>query len=56
MFGDKTILQPEMVITVDDSVTEKKTFLVQVGDIFTVTGNGYEPLTDYAKNLDNVVC
>jgi len=56
VFGDKTILQPGMVLTVDGSVSEKKTFLAQVGDSFTVAGNGYEPLTEFAKDLENVVC
>ena len=55
MFGDKTILQPGMALTVDGSVSEKKTFLAQVGDSFTVMGNGYEPLTEFAKDLEDVV-
>ena len=56
MFGDKTILQPGMVLTVDGSVSEKKTFLAQLGDSFIVTEYGYEPLTKFAKDLEDVVC
>ena len=56
VFGDKTILQPGMVLAVDDSVSVKKTFLTQLGDRFIVTGNGYEPLSEFAKDLDDVVC
>ena len=56
VFGDKTILQPGMVLAVDDSVSVKKTFRAQVGDRFIVTGNGYEPLSEFAKDLEDVVC
>ena len=55
MFGDKTILQPGMVLAVDDSVSVKKTFLAQLGDRFIVKGNGYEPLSEFAKDLEDVV-
>ena len=51
VFGDKTILQPGMVLAVDGSVSEEKTFQAQVGDSFIVTGNGYRPLTEFAKDL-----
>ena len=56
VFGDKTILQHEMVLAVDGSVSVKKTFRAQVGDSFIVTENGYEPLTEFAKDLEDVVC
>jgi len=56
VFGDKTILQPGMVLAVDDSVSVKKTFRAQVGDRLIVTGNGYEPLSEFAKDLEDVVC
>ena len=56
VFGDKTILQPGMVFAVDDSVSVKKTFRAQLGDRFIVTGNGYEPLSEFAKDLEDVVC
>jgi Xaa-Pro aminopeptidase len=56
VFGDKTFLQPGMVLAVDGSVSVKKTFRVQVGDSFIVIEKGYEPLTEFAKDLDDVVC
>ena len=56
VFGDNTILQPGMVLTVDGSVREKKTFLAQLGDKIIVTENGFEPLTVFAKDLKDVVC
>ena len=56
MFGDKTFLQPGMVLAVDGSVSVKKTFRAQVGDSFIVTENGYETLTEFAKDLEDVVC
>ena len=56
VFGDKTILQPGMVLAVDGSVSEKKTFQAQVGDSFIVTEKGYEPLTKFVKDLEDVVC
>ena len=56
VFGDKTILQPGMVLAVDGSVSVKKTFRAQVGDSFILTENGYEPLTEFAKDLEDVVC
>ena len=56
VFGNKTILQPGMVLAVDGSVSVKKTFRAQVGDSFILTENGYEPLTEFAKDLEDVVC
>jgi len=56
VFGDKTILQPGMVLAIDDSVNMKKTFLAQLGDRFIVTENGYEPLSEFTKDLEDVVC
>ena len=56
VFGDKTILQPGMAHAVDGSVSVKKTFRAQVGVSFIVTENGYEPLTEFAKDLEDVVC
>jgi len=56
VFGDKTILQPGMVLAGDGSVSVKKTFRAQVGDSFILTENGYEPLTEFAKDLEDVVC
>ena len=45
-----------MVLAVDGSVSVKKTFWAQVGDSFIVTENGYERLTEFAKDLEDVVC
>ena len=56
MFGDKTILQPGMVFAVDDSVSVKKTFRAQSGESFIVTEKGYDPLTKFVKDLEDVVC
>ena len=55
VYGDKTILQPGMVLAVDGSVTLAKTFRAQVGDSFIVTQDGYERITDHPKALDEVV-
>lgn len=52
--GDTTILQPGMVLAVDGSVTVK-TFRAQIGDSFIITEDGYEPLTDHPKTLDQLV-
>ena len=51
-----SILQPGMVLAVDDSVSVKKTFWTQVGDRFIVTEKGYDPLTKFVKDLEDVVC
>ena len=53
--GDKTVLQPGMVLTVDGSVSIAKTFRAQVGDSFIVTEDGYEELTSHPKALEDVV-
>jgi hypothetical protein len=45
-----------MVLAVDGSVSEKKTFQAQVRDSFIVTEKGYEPLTKFVKDLEDVVC
>lgn len=52
--GDKTILQPGMVLAVDGSVTVD-TFRAQVGDSFIITDDGWEPLTDHPKAVDDVI-
>ena len=51
--GDKTILQPGMVLAVDGSVSVER-FRAQVGDSFIVTEDGYEALTDHPKSLDQI--
>jgi Xaa-Pro dipeptidase len=55
VFGDKTVLQPGMVLAVDGSVSVAKTFRAQVGDSFIVTEDGYEPLTWFAKDIEDVI-
>ena len=55
MFGDKTILQPGMVLAVDGYVSVKKTFRAQVDESFIVTEKGYEPLTKFSKDLEDLV-
>ena len=52
--GDTTILQPGMVLAVDGSVSTE-TFRAQVGDSFIVTENGWEPITDHPKTLEEVI-
>jgi Xaa-Pro aminopeptidase len=48
--GDKTILQPGMVLAVDGSVATD-TFRAQVGDSFIVTEDGYEQITHHPKSI-----
>jgi Xaa-Pro dipeptidase len=52
--GDTTILQPGMVLAVDGSVSVE-TFRAQVGDSFIITDDGYEPVTDHPKTIEEVV-
>jgi Xaa-Pro aminopeptidase len=53
--GDKTVLQPGMVLAVDGSVTVAKSFRAQVGDSFIVTQDGYEQITNHPKTLEDVI-
>lgn len=55
VFGDKTVLRPGMVLAVDGSVSVADYFRAQVGDSIVVTGDGYEPLTSFPKDLADVV-
>ncbi|MCP4327490.1 MAG: aminopeptidase P family protein [Alphaproteobacteria bacterium] len=55
VLGDKTVLRPGMVLAVDGSVSETKSFRAQVGDSFIITEDGYEQITDHAKALDDVI-
>ncbi len=55
VYGDETVLQPGMVLAVDGSVTEAKSFRAQVGDSFIVTEDGYEQITEHPKALDDVI-
>ncbi|MCP9483717.1 Xaa-Pro peptidase family protein [Shimia sp. CNT1-13L.2] len=52
--GDTTILQPGMVLAVDGSVATND-FRAQVGDSFIITEDGYEPLTNHPKTLEDVI-
>jgi len=52
--GDTTVLQPGMVLAVDGSVSVD-TFRAQVGDSFIITENGYEPVTDHPKSLEDII-
>ena len=52
--GDKTLLQPNMVLAVDGSVSTD-TFRAQVGDSFILTEDGYEAITAHPKSIDDVV-
>ncbi len=55
VFGDKTELQPGMVLAVDGSVSVAHRFRAQVGDSFVITEDGFDALTRYPKGLDDVV-
>jgi Xaa-Pro dipeptidase len=52
--GDKTILQPGMVLAVDGSVAIDS-FRAQVGDSFILNEHGYEQITHHSKSIDNIV-
>jgi len=53
--GDTTVIQPGMVLAVDGSVSQAKTFRAQVGDSVLVTADSWEPLTTFSKALEDVV-
>ena len=55
VFGDKTPLQPGMVLAVDGSVNVINFFRAQVGDSIIVSEDGYELLTAFPKSIDDVV-
>ncbi|MBT8437713.1 MAG: M24 family metallopeptidase, partial [Gammaproteobacteria bacterium] len=52
--GDKTVLQANMVLAVDGSVTTDS-FRAQVGDSFILTEDGYEAITAHPKSIDDVI-
>ncbi len=52
--GDKTVLQPGMVLAVDGSVATD-TFRAQVGDSFILTDDGYEQITQHPKAVGDMV-
>lgn len=52
--GDKTVLQPGMVLAVDGSVLVEN-FRAQVGDSFILTEGGCEQITHHGKALEDVI-
>ena len=52
--GDKTIIQPGMVLAVDGSVATGN-FRAQVGDSFIVTQDGWEQITHHPKSVEEMV-
>ena len=52
--GDKTIIQPGMVLAIDGSVSVE-TFRAQVGDSVIVTEDGWEPLMQHSKAVQDVI-
>ena len=52
--GDKTVLEPGMVLAVDGSVATTD-FRAQVGDSFIVTETGYEQLTHHPKAVNEMI-
>jgi len=54
-FGDTTELRAGMVLAVDGSVNVPNYFRAQVGDSIVVTDQGYEPLTNYPKAIEEMV-
>lgn len=54
VIGDKTIIQPGMVLAIDGSVSTE-TFRAQVGDSVIITEDGYELLTNHPKALADII-
>lgn len=52
--GDRTILEPGMVLAVDGSVSVE-TFRAQIGDSFIITDDGHEAVTSHPKKLEEVI-
>ena len=52
--GDRTVLQPGMVLAVDGSVSAGN-FRAQVGDSFILTEDGYEQSTRHPKSVDELI-
>lgn len=52
--GDTTILQPGMVLAVDGSVAVDE-FRAQIGDSLIITQDGYEPVTEHPKTIDQLI-
>jgi Xaa-Pro aminopeptidase len=54
-FGDRTVLQPGMILAVDGAVSVPRVSRAQVGDSILVTEEGVEILTQFTKDLDDVL-
>jgi Xaa-Pro aminopeptidase len=52
--GDKTILQPGMVLAVDGSIATDS-FRAQVGDSFIVTEDGWDQITQHSKVVEDLI-
>jgi Xaa-Pro aminopeptidase len=52
--GDRTEIQPGMVLAVDGSVNTDR-FRAQVGDSFIVGADGYESITAHPKAIEDVI-
>jgi Xaa-Pro dipeptidase len=52
--GDRTLLQPGMVLAVDGSVNTAS-YRAQVGDSFIITDDGYEAITAHPKAVEDVI-
>lgn len=52
--GDTTTLQPGMVLAVDGSVAVDN-FRAQIGDSFIIMQDGYEPVTEHPKTIDQLI-
>ena len=52
--GDTTTLQPGMVLAVDGSVAVDN-FRAQIGDSLIITQDGYEPVTEHPKTIDQLI-
>ena len=52
--GDRTLLQPGMVLAVDGSVNTVS-YRAQVGDSFIITADGYEAITAHPKAVEDVI-
>jgi Xaa-Pro aminopeptidase len=53
--GDKTVLQPGMVLAVDGAVNRPRVSRAQVGDSVLITDDGVEILTPFSKELEDIL-
>ena len=54
-YDDKTLLQPGMTFCCDGGVTLDRKFGARVGDSLVVTETGYELLTPYPKDIEDLI-